>query len=391
MKIAIYSGNIPSTTFIENLINGLAGSGFEILLFGKLNKEVPERKNVKIISTPKSDVSLVLFVMRQSLKLLFKDAGLLTEALKISFKKNKGLKSFFKESGILLPMLNNQPDVFHIQWSKTVEMNPELFRLLKSKIAVSLRGAHINYSPLNDKKLADAYMEYFPQVSGFHAVSDAIGKEAMKYGASKEKISTIYTSVKDDLLNVKSESYRSGTLQIISVGRFHWKKGYHYAIDAMKKLKDDDINFHYTIVAQGVIPEEIIFLLDEYELKDKVTIIGGMEYNDLIERLKSSHLLLLPSVEEGIANVVLEAMATGVAVISTDCGGMEEAVSDGINGYVVRSREPEEIVEKVKRFLNENESTRRALTDSARKTVREKFSAGRQVKEFSDFYNSMKN
>lgn len=390
MKVAVYSGNIPSTTFIENLIEGLAQSGTEILLFGKQTAEVKYKGNVKLYPTPVSGAGLFINVIFQSLTLLVKDPGLFFKSYKTLKNKKKKLKGIIKEAGIIFPILNNIPDIFHIQWAKTVEQHPELFELLDSKFIVSLRGAHINYSPILDLKLADAYRKYFPHIDGFHAVSEDIGREATKYGAEKNKIKVIHSSIKDELFLMESEVYKSGnTLDIISIGRFHWKKGYHYALDAMKILNDSKINFTYSIIAQGKIPEEITFLIDEYGLADKVNIIPGMKHDELIKKLQSSHLLILPSVEEGIANVVLEAMATGIPVLTTDCGGMDEVVNDRINGYIVPVRDPVLLSEKIKQFINSDFEFKTELVKKAKNTIKEEFSADKQMREFSEFYNSI--
>lgn len=390
MKVAVYSGNIPSTTFIENLIEGLAQSGTEILLFGKQTAEVKYKGNVKLYPTPVSGAGLFINVIFQSLTLLVKDPGLFFKSYKTLKNKKKKLKGIIKEAGIVFPILNNIPDIFHIQWAKTVEQHPELFELLDSKFIVSLRGAHINYSPILDLKLADAYRKYFPHIDGFHAVSEDIGREATKYGAEKNKIKVIHSSIKDELFLMESEVYKSGnTLDIISIGRFHWKKGYHYALDAMKILNDSKINFTYSIIAQGKIPEEITFLIDEYGLADKVNIIPGMKHDELIKKLQSSHLLILPSVEEGIANVVLEAMATGIPVLTTDCGGMDEVVNDRINGYIVPVRDPVLLSEKIKQFINSDFEFKTELVKKAKNTIKEEFSADKQMREFSEFYNSI--
>lgn len=390
MKVAVYSGNIPSTTFIENLIEGLAQSGTEILLFGKQTAEVKYKGNVKLYPTPVSGAGLFINVIFQSLTLLVKDPGLFFKSYKALKNKKKKLKGIIKEAGIVFPILNNIPDIFHIQWAKTVEQHPELFELLDSKFIVSLRGAHINYSPILDLKLADAYRKYFPHIDGFHAVSEDIGREATKYGAEKNKIKVIHSSIKDELFLMESEVYKSGnTLDIISIGRFHWKKGYHYALDAMKILNDSKINFTYSIIAQGKIPEEITFLIDEYGLADKVNIIPGMKHDELIKKLQSSHLLILPSVEEGIANVVLEAMATGIPVLTTDCGGMDEVVNDRINGYIVPVRDPVLLSEKIKQFINSDFEFKTELVKKAKNTIKEEFSADKQMREFSEFYNSI--
>ncbi len=388
--VAIYSGNIPSTTFIENLIDALSNSGFVIYLFGKQTKDVSYKGSVEIYSTPVSQVSLILFVIKESFLLFLKNPKLLIKCFKSIGSKMKSSGAFFKKAGVLLPILNHQPDIFHIQWAKTVQQFPELFKLLKCKFALSLRGAHINYSPLSDLNLAKAYKKYFPVIDGFHAVSKAIGIESVKYGADSRKIKVINSSVKNNLFEKKAESYFKGeTLQIISIGRHHWKKGYHYALDTMKLLRDRKIPFCYTLIAQGEIPEEIHFMMNDYQLNEEVEIINGLSYEKVIEKLSQSHILLLTSVEEGIANVVLEAMAVGVPVITTDCGGMNEVIDDKINGYIVPVRQPVRIAEKIFEFLETNHKVKSVLSEKAREKIKEDFSREKQVKDFSDFYHSL--
>ena len=388
--VAIYSGNIPSTTFIENLIEGMSEKGLRILLFGKKLKDVSYKENVEIIATPQSELPLILFVIKEAGKLYFKNRNKLSKLLTSVKARNKSFRYFVKDLGAILPILNAAPDIFHIQWAKTLQVYPELMQLLDSKIAVSLRGAHINYSPLNDPELAEAYRSHFPKVDAFHAVSNAISSEAQKYGAVSNKIYVIHSSVRDSLLTGDVHQKIKGTkLEILSVGRFHWKKGYHYGLDTMKMLKESKIDFHYTIVAQGDVPEEITFLMNEYDLSNEVTIIPGLQYGTLIDKLKSSHVLLLPSVEEGIANVVLEAMAVGVPVITTDCGGMNEVVTDEINGFIVKVRNPEAVAQKISALLGKTENELSLMTSHAREKIRNEFSRQGQIEQFHSFYNKL--
>lgn len=387
LTIAVYSGNIPSTTFIENLIEGMAESGFRIFLFGKKSREVSYKGDVRILSTPQGSLGLSAFVMMQSVKLAIRDRRKFMKLYTSVRSRNRSIIQFMRDMGALLPIINNPCDVFHIQWAKTLQVYPEIMELTDAKIALSLRGAHINYSPLHDESLADSYRKYFPSVDAFHAVSNAIAKEAARYGADEGKVNVIYSSVKESLLSEDlPEISRSGKFSLISVGRFHWKKGYHYGLDAVKKLTDEGFECSYTIVAQGDLPEEMIFLINEYGISDKVTIIPGLEYSELIKKLKASNALLLPSVEEGIANVVLEAMAVGVPVITTDCGGMKEAVDDGVDGYVVRVRDSTAIAMKIKELSGLDEAKARKIVSNAREKIRRKFARDRQKNEFAEFY-----
>lgn len=390
ISIAVYSGDIPSTTFIENLINVLSEDGFEIFLFGKKKRYVRYNENVKLFPTPESNYRLIFFIAKEGIKLLFKNRNLFLKSVKLISNKNGNLKSKIRNFGFIFPVLNNQPDIFHIQWAKTINLHPELFELLSCKIALSLRGAHINYSPLNDPELKKSYLKYFPVIDGFHAVSEAIARESLKYGAEENKISVIHSSVKNELFEIEVlKSTKKDELKIISIGRHHWKKGYHYALDAMKILSSEKIKFKYTIIAQGEIPEEILYLMNVYELHDNVEILKGMNFNELIRKMSESDLLLLPSVEEGIANVVLEAMAAGVLVITTDCGGMNEVINDEINGYIVDVRDPNAIAEKVKEHLSSESHKTDLMIKNARQLIKSDFSVAKQKSDFGRFYNSL--
>jgi len=394
MKIAVYSGNIPSTTFIENLINNLSSTGIKILLFGKKFREVKYNENVEILDTPDSGPALLFFIVKESFKSLFRNPALYSKALSKIFSSDKGIKNNLKELGMILPIINNEPDIFHIQWGKTLQKNPYLFELLSCRFALSLRGAHINYSPLNDKALAESYKMYFPLIDGFHAVSEAISKEAQKYGADSKKIKVIYSGVSNEFQNTKApiKSDNSEIIKIISIGRYHWKKGYHYALDAMKMLIKNGIEFKYTIVAQGEVPEEILFMLDDdAELKNRVELKSGIPHDMLMKELSGSDILILPSVEEGIANVVLESMALGIPVICTDCGGMNEAITDGVEGFIVRVREPQMLAEKITELSKMKDELKEKIIFNAQNKIKEKFSNENLKKGFEDFYVSILN
>jgi len=98
---------------------------------------------------------------------------------------------------------------------------------------------------------------------------------------------------------------------------------------------------------------------------------------------------LSPSVEEGIANVVLESMAIGVPVISTDCGGMNEAVSDFENGMMAKVRDPNMLAQKIIEYSELSENKKEQMKLIAKNTISEKFTDKKQIDGFVNFYNSL--
>lgn len=74
--------------------------------------------------------------------------------------------------------------------------------------------------------------------------------------------------------------------------------------------------------------------------------------NDVREILKDCHCLVLPTYyPEGLSNVLLESCASGRAIITTDRPGCKEVIDDGVNGYVVRAKDNEDVLQKMEMFL----------------------------------------
>jgi colanic acid/amylovoran biosynthesis glycosyltransferase len=124
------------------------------------------------------------------------------------------------------------------------------------------------------------------------------------------------------------------------------------------------------------------------ELKQNVSIINGLPQSEIIKLLKTQDLFILPSVEEGIANVVLEAMAVGTPVISTDCGGMVEAIQTEVNGYIVATRDVLAIVDTVKKYIQLPLAEITSLSENAYKTILRQHTHQTMLEGFKRFYEN---
>lgn len=398
MKVAIYSGGIPSTTFIENLINVVASNGTRVFLFGTRNSRVKYKfPNVSKFPTPSSSWKRLFFVLYQlTWAIIFYQNRIFKIYKHVNSNWSWGKK--IKWLSKTLPVINHLPDVFHVQWAKSASDWLFLKEMFGVKLVLSLRGAHIDYSPICDPELAETYRNTFPKYDAFHAVSKAIAKEAEKYGADPSKIKVIYSGVDLELISKikkevssirqKTKSSNNQRLNIISVGRFHWKKGYTYSIDACKILKDKGVNFKYTIIATGD-SQEYLYQIEDLDLNDYIEIIPEMSHEDTLKQIASSDVLLLPSIEEGIANVVLEAMALGVYVISTDCGGMKEVIDNGVNGTIVPKYSSIAIADSIHLLIGSPENVWHNITEVSKSIIQEKFNITNSGKEMINLYRSL--
>lgn len=391
MKIAIYSGAIPSTTFIEHLIKGVAASGQEVYLFGKLRKQVRyDHPGIHIHPTPEAKVSVVLFVLWNQIRLWLQSPQRFYQLAQHIRSVEPSSTQRWRLWAKYLPVVRHLPDIFHIQWAKATAEWLFLKDLFGVKLVLSLRGTHINYSPIADAELAASYRRSFPKLDGFHAVSKAIAREAMAYSADPDKVNVFYSGI--DFTHLKpfeKKDYKvKQPLQLLSVGRWHWVKGYHYALDALRLLLDRGHELHYTIIA-GTPSEEILYQLHELELQPHVTIIGQLPQHEVFQYMQQADLLLLPSVEEGIANVVLEAMALGLPVLSSDCGGMEEVIQHKVNGFLFENRNTDELAENILQYLRLAPAERASMAAKARTTVHQQHRLQQMVTDMLQLYQSV--
>lgn len=384
IKIAIYTGIVPSSTFIERLKKGLADKGLHIYLFGVQRRKPTLYNNVFHFTITKKRLSRLLQLIKYSFLLTFfcyKDKKKLDAIISAQNKNARQLKIKY------YPVLYHRPDIFHLQWAKSIEdwLWVQDFGI---KLILSLRGTHVTISPIGDEKWNEIYSKYFPLVDGFHAVSKSLIPIAQKFEVNPEKIKIVRSGLDIEKLPFSVKTEFNKPLNIISIGRSHWVKGYSYAIDAMSLLSNENIDFKYTIV--GVEnDEELLYKRSQFKLKDKILFKGKLPLNEVLALIKKADVLLLSSVEEGIANVVLEAMALGTLVVSTDCGGMKEVISANENGLLVPSRNHVAMASALKNVSEMSLETYNRITKAARKTTEKQHHHDLMISEMKDLYQSV--
>ena len=393
IKVAIYSGSVPSTVFIENLIQALSFYKIQIYIFGdELEPYTNFKKNVKLFTRSNNSFGKIYFFFKHLIILLLCKPNKFYKIIKYYIKNSRQINlNLILWLNKVMPVVNNLPDIFHIQWAKSLSFWIFLKEIFNIKIVLSLRGAHINYSPLNDKDLAKKYKNLFPKVDYFHAVSNSIFKEAMNYSDIKEKTKVIYTAF-NEINNIQNKNHEiTGSYNFISVGRHHWKKGYQYSISAIGLLLNMGYNINYTIIASGEPSEEILYQIKDLRISDNVKLISVIKQEFVYKKIIQSDCLILPSVEEGIANVVIESMGLGTPVISSDCGGMKEVIKNGKNGLLFKSRNLKDLSNCMEYIINLNDKDRNLMIKNAKKTIINRFSVDRLGFDMYELYHKILN
>lgn len=389
LVIAIYSGSIPSSVFIENMIKLVSDKNHKILLFGKGESIQYKNNNIIVHKTPKGFFQKSIFIVFQILLMSLTRPRRFIK-LAINYKKLPKSDSTFNMLSKILPVINNLPDIFHIQWAKSLPYWYFLKEVFQIKIILSLRGSHIHYSPIADKNLAKQYHFYFPKVDQMHAVSNHISSKAIKYGADKKKIKVIYSCLNFDLIRKykKNQLHTHKPYRFISVGRSHWVKGYHYSLSAVHRLIQKDFLIQYNIICNNDPSEELLFQISDLSLEENVIIQKLPSQEQVYKKMKESDCFILPSVNEGISNAVIESMSIGLPVVSSNCGGMEEVIRNGNNGFLYKNRDVNQLEKTLETVMNLKVEKRYEVIKSALIDISEKFNSDGIKHKFHDLYKN---
>lgn len=140
---------------------------------------------------------------------------------------------------------------------------------------------------------------------------------------------------------IETQALKSGRCDLKShnngflfLGRLEERKGAYDIISAVALIKKDYPAIIVYMAGDGDNNQFRTLIMDK-KLDNNIKVIGWADFNKKVELFRSVDTLLLPSYHEGLPMAVLEGMAAGKVVITTDVGGLPEVVSDGINGIVI--------------------------------------------------------
>ncbi len=175
---------------------------------------------------------------------------------------------------------------------------------------------------------------------------------------------------------IKTNTNKTGIKKFITVGRLSHTKGQMRILEVLKKLT---IPFHYTIIGDGSLYDDVVNRIKEFGLEEKVTLIKFTD--QVFDHLIEHDMFLQGSYSEGFPNALLESCVVGVPVVAFNSpGGTKEIVENGINGYLVEDQD-----EFVKR-LSENKDWN---PEVIRESVYKKFNKNKIIKDYEHLFTEV--
>lgn len=243
-----------------------------------------------------------------------------------------------RRRALVAPIAAARPDLVHFELSGiAVRYSGLLAALRPAKLVVSCRGTAERVLSTTDAARADAMRRMFEQVDLVHCVSDDMAATVARLGADPARtfVNRPAIPVADFELARVDRSARRGPLRVASVGRLEWVKGLDEGIRAVARAARAGSAIEYRIAGEGPDREKLQFLASELGVAGVVQLLGRADQRGVVDLLRWSDVLLLPSWSEGISNAALEAMAAGVPVVATRTGGMAEVIEAEVDGVLV--------------------------------------------------------
>ncbi|HEX4021322.1 MAG TPA: glycosyltransferase [Acidobacteriaceae bacterium] len=166
-------------------------------------------------------------------------------------------------------------------------------------------------------------------------------------GLPAEKIRVIPYGVRLDSFHPQGEPARE-EFNVIFAGQIGLRKGVPYLLEAFARLRHP----HKRLRMVGALQSEMRPLLSRLPL-DQVEFLGVVSRSQLADYLSTSNVLVLPSIEEGLALVQGEAMACGCPVIATPNSGSEDLFADGKEGFIVPARDAQAVTDRLQQLADD--------------------------------------
>lgn len=206
-----------------------------------------------------------------------------------------------------------------------------------------------------------------------------------EYPNIKKYIPIVFNGVNTENIKQYKTVYEIGAeFKIMHVGRFHEAKNHAQMVNAFSELKKIIPNAHLYFYGEGHLLEKIKTLVYELGLKDSISFMGVT--SNITELYPSYDVFILPSIYEGMPMTLVEAMANGMPILTSNVGGIPDIIKGNVNGILINPNREEISNGLLKLYYDGN--LRERLGRQARIDA-ERYSALTMANEYSKIFNSL--
>jgi colanic acid/amylovoran biosynthesis glycosyltransferase len=341
MRIALFLDSFPkiSETFILNQVDGLLAQGHDITIFPRaasgetlLHPIVKRRRLLDSTCFPPRNAR----ALRAKIDYYFRLVAVFLRHPKSVAR----LRSTFGEHGYIscwrAALAEAEPVIRH----------PGRVDVLFAQY-LRTRGAGVYAALLREGDL-------------FLPISRFWREQLTVMGCAAERVKVHHVGIDCEQFSYHPRTLAPGRpVTLVSVARLVEKKGIEYALRALAQVVRHRTDIHYRIIGDGPLLAALEQLVAELHLGDYVTFTGLMTSDAVARELARAHIFLAPSVTgqsgdmEGIPTVLMEAMATGMPVISTRHSGIPELIESDVSGILVAERDIQGLAGAIRELIDD--------------------------------------
>jgi glycosyltransferase involved in cell wall biosynthesis len=255
---------------------------------------------------------------------------------------------------------------------------------------ISLRGSDV---PGYNVRLGFDYIlmtglfrKIWSGASAIVANSNGLRKLALQFMPDLD-VQVIPNGIDTEIFHPSEDQKPSKPIQTLTVCRLISRKRIDLLIRAIAQTKAIGLNVLLSIAGEGNLMGELQRLTDELNVKDSVTFMGRVLPEQMPQLYRNSDIFVMSSAHEGMSNAMLEAMSSGLPIITTACEGVEELIAD--NGIVVEHANAEEIAKAIKKLADDRQVYKQ-MSIAARKRSKQ-FGWNKVALSYVDLYHKILN
>jgi colanic acid/amylovoran biosynthesis glycosyltransferase len=407
LRLLVVSGPFPAPqqVFIHNKILALARRGHQVAVFSKLPGDRAEWRKLKkaephlgirqyfVYPTPGRwgrAFHVALTLPWTVLMSFLVDAGATGSLIGSLYRQHHLSKSFWLEARrqALLLYAAHSADAVHFEWNNQAASFLEAIQVLGKPTIVSLRGRGIASEPLSNSVLAARLPQLFRLVTKIHSVSEDLVVAGRLFGVDPDKVAVISPAIQlEDFVPPPPRDFSARPFRILTVAGLRWKKNLLAGVLAVRLLKDRGFDVVYDVIGEGVEREALTYAIHDLGLADRVRLVGMVPHSAVAQALSTAHVFLMPSVQEGFCNAVVEAQAMELPVVVTEAEGLRENIEPNVTGLVAHKWSADDIADRLEHLIRHPEVCAE-FGAAGRRRAEALYDIHKQIDQFEQLYPS---